>query len=135
MNTNQLLSALILFCLLPLTALADVYQDLQTKVNYEYTVGKSEASVKAGLNSAGSPDVVSGDIYILSNFSVDGKEYSVTSIGSNAFFACSRLTSVMIPNSVTNIGVGAFSYCSGLTSVTIPNSVTSIGRSAFSYCI
>ena len=37
--------------------------------------------------------------------------------------------------SVTSIGERAFYYCSGLTSVTIPNSVTSIGTSAFYYCI
>ena len=59
---------------------------------------------------------------------------SVTSIGSRAFFNCSGLTSVTIPNSVTSIGDNAFLYCSGLTSVTIPNSVTSIGFGAFSYC-
>ena len=59
---------------------------------------------------------------------------SVTSIGGSAFNGCSGLTSVTIPNSVTSIGKSAFYYCSGLTSVTIPNSVTSIGSTAFYYC-
>ena len=58
----------------------------------------------------------------------------MTSIGGAAFFGCSGLTSVTIPNSVTSIGLGAFSHCSGLTSVTIGNSVTSIGRTAFGSC-
>ena len=59
---------------------------------------------------------------------------SVTSIGTEAFASCSGLTSVTIPNSVTTIGDGAFESCSGLTSVTVSNSVTSIGGCAFWYC-
>ena len=58
----------------------------------------------------------------------------MTSIGGGAFYYCSKLTSVTIPNSVTSIGNEAFNGCSGLTSVSIPNSVTSIGNYAFSGC-
>ena len=58
----------------------------------------------------------------------------VTSIGSNAFYACTGLTSVSIPSSVTGIGSFAFYGCAGLTSISIPSSVTSIGTSAFSNC-
>ena len=76
----------------------------------------------------------SGEIVIPEIVSYDGLEYSVTSIGSRAFYGCSGLTSVTIPNSVTSIGSSAFSFCSGLTSVTIPNSVTSIGDYAFWDC-
>ena len=63
-----------------------------------------------------------------------GTQYSVTSIGSNAFSQCSGLPSITIPNSVTSIGKYAFDGCGGLTSITIPNSVTSIGDFAFDDC-
>ena len=75
-----------------------------------------------------------GTLTIPSSVVYDGNTYSVTSIGTFAFYWCSGLTSVTIPNSVTNIGESAFNGCSGLTSLTIPNSVTSIGSFAFVRC-
>ena len=59
---------------------------------------------------------------------------SVTTIGDCAFWGCSSLTSINIPDGVTTIGDSAFSGCSGLTSITIPDSVTKIYDSAFSSC-
>ena len=63
---------------------------------------------------------------------------SVTVTGGNillgAFYNCSGLTSITIPNGITSIGSNAFGRCTGLTSVTIPNSVTSIGIQAFYGC-
>ena len=58
----------------------------------------------------------------------------VTSIGKYAFYNCTSLTSVTIPDSTASIGENAFALCKGLTSVTIPDSVTSIGESAFYGC-
>ena len=77
---------------------------------------------------------VGGEIIIPSNVTYNEVEYSVTSIGNEAFRNCTGLTSVTIGNSVTSIGEWAFRNCSGLTSVTIGNSVTSIGELAFRDC-
>ena len=76
----------------------------------------------------------SGNVAIPETVTYSGKTYRITSIGDRAFYECSALTSVTIPNSVTSIGIGAFYKCSSLTSVTIPNSVTSIGSSVFYNC-
>ena len=76
----------------------------------------------------------SGEVVIPGSIISEGQQYSVTSIGEDAFFDCSSLTSVTIPNSVTSIGWSAFECCTGLTSVDIPNSVTTIKGSAFRDC-
>ena len=44
-------------------------------------------------------------------------EYPITAIGEEAFYNCTGLTSIEIPNSVTNINYRAFDGCRGLESV------------------
>ena len=59
---------------------------------------------------------------------------SVSRIGEWAFYDCSSLTSVAIPEGVTGVAPYTFYSCSGLAGVTIPDGVTSIGSNAFSGC-
>ena len=75
-----------------------------------------------------------GDIVIPSTVTYDGVEYSVTSIGSQAFYNCSSLTTINIPEGLTDIGLSAFSGCSSLTTINIPQGVTSIEWGVFQGC-
>ena len=75
-----------------------------------------------------------GDITIPSEVEYNGVTYTVTEVGSYAFYDAPRIKNVTIPSSVTKIDNWAFYGCTGLTSIDIPNSVTSIGSSVFSDC-
>ena len=79
-------------------------------------------------------DEYSGNVVIPESVTYDGKDYSVTSIGSYAFYLCNNLTSVTIPDCVTSISNYAFAYCIQLTSVNIPDNVISIGDAAYAIC-
>lgn len=51
-----------------------------------------------------------------------------------AFYNCTGITNIIIPNDVADIGDCAFYGCSSLTSITIPGSVTDIGGHSFYNC-
>ena len=53
----------------------------------------------------------SGDVVIPASINFLGDDFPVVSIGDEAFYQCSNLTSITIPESVTSIGDWAFSGC------------------------
>ena len=113
------LCLILLFGLLPLAAPARA----DSSGDWEYEITDGKATITNYTGSGGKVTIPS---------TLGGKP--VCCIGRYAFYGCSSVTSVTIPDSVTNIGDQAFSGCTGLTSVTIPSSVTSIGYRAFYGC-
>ena len=68
------------------------------------------------------------------NNSIIPTDGSVTGIGENAFYGCTELTNIVIPDTITSIGNSAFYNCTNLENIMIPNSVTSLGASVFYNC-
>jgi hypothetical protein len=91
--------------------------------DFSYTVSGNLVTI-TGYNGSGGPVAIPA--------SINGM--GVVSIGDNAFYGKTEITSISIPDTVTSIGVNAFSGCTGLTSITIPSCVTSIGSEAFYGC-
>lgn len=102
---------------------------------FENGIGTIEFDGDITIIKNGSSGPPMGAFYNCSNLTTVTLPNSVISIGSYTFKGCTGLTEVTIPNSVTSIGDGAFFRCTGLTSITIGNSVTTISNQAFNGCI
>ena len=66
--------------------------------------------------------------------SIIPEDGSVTAIGNEAFYGCTELTEITIPEGITSIGESAFQNCSSLVRISLPNSLESIGAYAFAGC-
>ncbi len=82
---------------------------------FEWSLNEDGTAILAKYIGEGS------QVIIPSSIQEDGKTYSVVSIGNSAFFDCSSLTSVVIPDSITSIGESAFEGCSSLTNSSSPD--------------
>ena len=129
----------LLFALMLSTLMASAHdievQNAQGKtIYYNYINNGTELEVSFLGSRYNHSYSYQGNVVIPEEVTYMNRTRKVTSIGYGAFYGCSGLTSVIIPNSVTSIGSYAFEYCSGLTSIEIPNSVTSIESGAFQNC-
>ena len=102
---------------------AGTYTDSQGLV-YSTNESAFTAMVTAGAN---------GIITIPSTINDGTNTYSVTAIKASAF-AYRGVSSVIIPDSVTSLGANAFDACTGLNTVVIGRGITNIPNYAFNQC-
>ena len=118
MKKQLLLFAMIL---LPLVASAhdiEVQNGDGVTIYYDYTNNGTELAVTArGFYMT--PKSYTGNVVIPEEVTYMNKVRKVTSIVNGAFYQCTGLTSVTIPNSVKRIGNDTFWGCSGLNKVIV----------------
>ncbi len=75
-----------------------------------------------------------GDLVIPASVEYEGTPYTVSSIFEYAFYRCSGLISITLPETITNLGSYAFGYCDELTELTIPDGIKSVASGLCFYC-
>ena len=137
--TSILLVLGIVLGLMPLSAFAaepeDTAEDTPMKVvdgenTYTYMLLDDGTVELTGFSTTAEV----ADVVIPSTVTLNGKDYSVTSIGTGAFYECTALQSVQFEAPIKSIGFMAFALCTGLTSIALPEGLETIGQSAFVYC-
>ena len=99
-----------------------------------YNIIDETASTLEVTYETGKADNYEGDVVIPSTVEKDGKHYTVTGIGQRAFWRCSKLTSLKLPETLTHIGEAAMFFCPLIEEIEVPEGVTVIEASAFSSC-
>lgn len=98
-------------------------------ITYEPSSGETATVV-----AADSSTTYSGSILIPPSITNEGITYTVTAVAQRAFHSCSRLRSIVFPNSVTTIGEWAFAGCINLTDIKLPEGMTTITKAMLYGC-
>ena len=75
-----------------------------------------------------------GKLTIPETINYENSQYSVVTIGDEAFYNCYCLTGITLPKTLVEIGNFAFYDCRNLKSIVLPESLERIGNKAFWHC-
>lgn len=87
-------------------------------------------TLKGGEYEVTSVGTAEGNISVPATY----RRRAVTAIGDKAFFNCTALTGVSLPEGIRSIGDFAFAGCAYLENIELPKELKNIGESAFSGC-
>ena len=74
------------------------------------------------------------EVIIPETVTINGKEYTVTSVADRAFYGCNELESIEMPDSVEDIGIFTFNDCEKLKKVKLPAGLEKIKTFCFKGC-
>lgn len=75
-----------------------------------------------------------GALVIPDSVGYGGVTYAVKAVSNHAFYECTDLTSVVVPEGVAAVRASAFRGCTGLTAISLPASLDSLYGYSLAYC-
>lgn len=109
----------------------EAYSFVQGGVYYNITSSSAKTVGVTYKNTSYSS--YSGDVIVPETITYNGMVYTVKSIEAKAFYDCSELKSIKLPETITRINDNAFFECVGLDSIVIPKNVSYLGTSALHF--
>lgn len=120
---------MLLMALLSLTARA-AYRSFQVNGIYYEQTEAADDFVSVSYVPEGGP-MYKGDIVIPATVSYEGKTFPVKKIGQGAFYGCTGLTSIVLPEGLEEIGSSSFYSCTSLKGITLPTTLKFIRENLF----
>jgi hypothetical protein len=118
-----LLFSVLIFCVCPLWAevvfVDGVYYDIDSVNQTAKVTFKPYDDDPEGWMYHSKDSLYVGDVVIPSQFTYDGLEYSVVSVGDNAFAGSGLMTTLQLPASVVSFGSFCFTLCQSLSTVNV----------------
>jgi hypothetical protein len=114
-----MLSLVLMMTAFPLVSMAQITAD-----GLVYRIDDDEVAVIIGYEGTAAEYTIPATL----------EDLPVIAVENEAFYECSTLKKITLPDSLKTIGNNAFAYCDGLTEMVIPAGVTDIASNAFAYC-
>lgn len=132
---HNILKSLLLFLLVCFSNTINAH-DFEVDGIYYYVTSYPQKTVSVCHKTGSAYSTYSGDIVIPECVSWKDTDYQVVSISQKTFYNNTGLTSISIPKTVTSIGNDAFYGCSRLKEVYLEDSETtlSLGYCYYSFC-
>lgn len=74
------------------------------------------------------------NVVVAESIEFQEETYTVTGVSSNAFYKCTEVKTIKLPNTIKEIGSYAFGYCVNLEDINIPEGVIGIKTGTFDSC-
>lgn len=133
MKKSTVLAGASLLMLAATTAMAALPDPVQVDGIFYQVTGENTCRVMPDVTGGPNTNSYKGFYNVPASVVIDGKTYTVSEIGKEAFARCWNITGVTLPPTIERIDSQAFASSKGIKTLTLPASLRVIESDAFSF--